>query len=914
MRTKTLAIIVTGFVVSFACCFIAIAANDTPHNASNNMSCGSCHGETLLDSPFWGGSWTYDDLCLSCHTEPPGGRYTEKNAPFEKTHSDAGGNALAECRDCHNPHYQRQKVYKNTDASNLYLAKGKITSCEYTCPVCPQVIGTTTFTFSTITYKSGWEWNPPTNTKLAAKTGDYRGAILFPNIGKLGYNYPITAVGATTITVKGNAAAFFCPSQTYTCDPPFDPSNQFCCDNPDDSSCLSLQTYSCNLSSPTDFAVIYGQYIKDVIDISPDGSGNNKTVKFLDQVGPKSFADGDGTYDGVCEVCHTQTKYHKNDGSGDSHYATMNCISCHPHTGGFAHGGGGGTGCNSCHGHSGSHYRHTDVDPPKTACGDCHNTGSYPKFADDQDLTNTTVCNTCHSPLGSFNGVNSVNGSVGAKDNWDQGVYEGTYHNILKDGKEKWCAGCHDNDPSVVNEVTAPDIVGDNSTYGYYLSSNAHSNSSYGVSRKNLPYTYSKGECVHCHDVSQSGHGELFDTSVEFCLQCHDSDSETTCATTPIVNRSYSYRAGNYSTDTLDSIKKAFTSFSSHNLSEIIDNQDDMGEDTTFKSLMASWGYTPSSNPCAACHNPHKVQGDPVNAPNSAKSSGTRGYPIVRPSQHNVDYNDLWGDETDEKLNNYTTKYQAPYRKGSTSAYEPDGSSTTNGSNLTDFNTFCTDCHNTTNTIYSTTLGRELRQIDWDNEIHGKGDPNDGSTGYAKLCGDAPYPNGFFGDPPTLANKKVLSCLDCHEPHGSPNVTLIRTEVNGNTLSAITSISQIGCGMGYGATNYDTSMGNLCNRCHNDDYQIDSTCYSGRWYKVHHSDMGDTGCNTDNPYKAMSCSSCHPTAPAHHMDGCRTDEGQGDSNYLSPIGCICCHYHGSAVHPYPDPYYPDNNPKTRRTF
>jgi hypothetical protein len=483
MRTKTLAIIVTGFVVSFACCFIAIAANDTPHNASNNMSCGSCHGETLLDSPFWGGSWTYDDLCLSCHTEPPGGRYTEKNAPFEKTHSDAGGNALAECRDCHNPHYQRQKVYKNTDASNLYLAKGKITSCEYTCPVCPQVIGTTTFTFSTITYKSGWEWNPPTNTKLAAKTGDYRGAILFPNIGKLGYNYPITAVGATTITVKGNAAAFFCPSQTYTCDPPFDPSNQFCCDNPDDSSCLSLQTYSCNLSSPTDFAVIYGQYIKDVIDISPDGSGNNKTVKFLDQVGPKSFADGDGTYDGVCEACHTETTYHRNDSSGDhTHYASTLCTICHKHINGFIHPGGGGPNCEDCHGHDDgwnggsyygttkSHSTHTENDAddlkgPFIDCDACHDTNEFPYFNSGTDnngdgrydLSETNVCDNCHSPGGAFDGVQM------AKNSWHEGVYASP---TLRAGKEKWCATCHDNDPAfsrpfdpVVDIVDNPEAV-----------------------------------------------------------------------------------------------------------------------------------------------------------------------------------------------------------------------------------------------------------------------------------------------------------------------------------------------------------------------------------------------------------------------------------------------------------------------
>jgi nitrate/TMAO reductase-like tetraheme cytochrome c subunit len=212
LRTKALAIIIIGFVIPFAFCSIAIAANDTPHNASNNISCGSCHGEGLLQS-FWGGSGKYstvDELCLSCHKETTGGPYADTNAPFERTHSSQNtstkyGTWTRECRNCHNPHYQRQKIYKNIDAGNLYLATGKIQSCVYSGKDPLTTKDISTFTYESITYKSGWEWNPPTNTKLVAKTGDYRGTILFPNVGKLGYNYPITAVDpdAKTITVNG---------------------------------------------------------------------------------------------------------------------------------------------------------------------------------------------------------------------------------------------------------------------------------------------------------------------------------------------------------------------------------------------------------------------------------------------------------------------------------------------------------------------------------------------------------------------------------------------------------------------------------------------------------------------------------------------------------------------------------------
>jgi DNA-binding beta-propeller fold protein YncE len=54
------------------------------------------------------------------------------------------------------------------------------------------------------------------------------------------------------------------------------------------------------------------------------------------------------SYDGVCEVCHTGTAYHRNNPSGDhSHYAGQVCTTCHPHNAGFMPTGGS---CTDCHG------------------------------------------------------------------------------------------------------------------------------------------------------------------------------------------------------------------------------------------------------------------------------------------------------------------------------------------------------------------------------------------------------------------------------------------------------------------------------------------------------------------------------------------------------------------------------------
>jgi predicted CXXCH cytochrome family protein len=359
------------------------------------------------------------------------------------------------------------------------------------------------------------------------------------------------------------------------------------------------------------------------------------------------------------------------------------------------------------------------------------------------------------------------------------------------------------------------------------------------------------------------------DNDNDFCLKCHENT--TNYATTAVVNRSYSYRAGGYTTDLVNDIREVFSLTSTHNLDDI----------KTF--IAGKWGYAADSNACTACHNQHLAQGDPENAPNAAKSDSTRGWPLSRPSEHGSGVWPLWGDDSAERMNVYSAAYQAPYRYGSSSAYEPDGSATTNGSNLTDFNTFCTDCHNTTHTIYSTSLGRNLRQIGWNVEKHGEGTA-DGALDEMR-------------DPYDAVMGKVLSCTDCHEAHGSPNVYLLRNEVNGELLDyAITSFIPF-CTMP--DTEGNKGLGRLCRRCHKDDSN-----YSGggvnEWKFVHHY----TNYTSDAPYVRTRCYRCHYSASGE------------------PISCHCCHYHGSQTidhgedYPcYVDPYVcAEREPYDRRTF
>ncbi len=82
--------------------------------------------------------------------------------------------------------------------------------------------------------------------------------------------------------------------------------------------------------------------------ISTPNSGS-RTVTFQSLT---NFVDNAPPRDGVCEVCHTKTKYYRNDGTQPQAHNkdTQNCTSCHPHNKAFAPSeSGGDSSCCSCH-------------------------------------------------------------------------------------------------------------------------------------------------------------------------------------------------------------------------------------------------------------------------------------------------------------------------------------------------------------------------------------------------------------------------------------------------------------------------------------------------------------------------------------------------------------------------------------
>lgn len=468
------------------------ASPDAPHNEFSDVSVGclTCHDMSAYDQlnliPDAGHIQTdddhtlYNDLCWGCHDGV--------HAPSVQTHSSLQtssryGDWTVECWVCHNQHAQAQlKTYG-------------LISYIYT--------NTSTAITSTTITRIGASW----------AVDEFAGMIVVPDIAKSYVNYVIESNTSDTLNVKG---------------------------------IIDLTM----VSAGDTFGINYGQFIRNLIDLnnitnpSVPKSGR-KQVKFFTASGANSFADGDSVYNGICEVCHTLTSHFRNDGGGSDplhtnmgEVAGTDCMECHDHRNGFAHGGSSGTGCIDCHGHDAgtyfdpdmlspylpgtvvspgagtfqSHSTHTETDAddrkgPGLYCGDCHDINNFPAFNDGKDLTNTTICDNCHSKSGSYDGIDDP--VIGAKAIWRTGAYAATDDSTLRSGKEKWCAGCHDESSSVIG-VAAPNVIGDEDGSYIYGTGWGYYKTGHGLAADD---TYpSKGgietlsgrpvECDSCHDFS----------------------------------------------------------------------------------------------------------------------------------------------------------------------------------------------------------------------------------------------------------------------------------------------------------------------------------------------------------------------------------------------------------------------------
>jgi hypothetical protein len=336
----------------------------------------------------------------------------------------------------------------------------------------------------------------------------------------------------------------------------------------------------------------------------------------------------------------------------------------------------------------------------------------------------------------------------------------------------------------------------------------AHGDTSQGVNRSE---TYPIGSCAHCHDTFDLGICEsdlsglmLFSLNTptsqtdNFCFQCHCDpvDSEQFQM---VENRDYGSTFGGGTANSTN-IKAAFhfgkpnqasTTGSSHNLYKM----------RTWLINGGAW-LTADNNACLACHDHHLAQQNTGVAPHPFGGVNTA---VRRTTDGGTNTGNQWGDEpaitsgANEMMSDATNLYQAPYYGSPgdplTGPFEPAGDETPDGSNLPNLTGFCLVCHaygvpsSKTDADPDWLGGRALRAINWgaNGDAHGgrAQSPNEDSRCTPPVYGSLKPP---YNDPD---KNYVLSCTDCHEPHGSRNVFLLRTVVNGKDLSGFAPIEEL---------------------------------------------------------------------------------------------------------------------------
>ncbi|TWJ33014.1 CxxxxCH/CxxCH domain c-type cytochrome [Geobacter argillaceus] len=293
-----------------------------------------------------------------------------------------------------------------------------------------------------------------------------------------------------------------------------------------------------------------------------------KSIVFNNVTGFGNDAGGHLTSQRICEVCHTQTKYHRYNTTGQTelnHQQANNtdCLLCHPHNTAFA------PSCGTCHGYppasatpgpgglaspatgalpatkSGAHTAHNALSMKCETChnaynGAQHNTPTYKKIELGFAINNTnwTTFGTTPVTTGTYNGqlnANLTNGytwntnSVGTTINQSAGTSTcslychgstltggsaSTADWSVTDGTQKACGACHGTTAASAPTAGSHTRHAGNNAGGLSLTcdkchgsitSNAHVNGSVGWDLTALSGTASRGYTPSGGSLAVSG-------------------------------------------------------------------------------------------------------------------------------------------------------------------------------------------------------------------------------------------------------------------------------------------------------------------------------------------------------------------------------------------------------------------------
>lgn len=329
-----------------------------------------------------------------------------------------------------------------------------------------------------------------------------------------------------------------------------------------------------------------GTNLKMIQASMPTPNSGTLPVVLTAWTGTNSFADGDATYDGVCEACHTGTDFHTNTGAASAHNGQADCTqTCHKHGGGYA---GTGGGCTACH-NSGQGGRRPIV-------GEFDRTSHHVDWAAAGGSTSSDItdsdCETCHDQSA------HQGGNVRLWDVDDPGntaaavVLTGDPNTSSTEAAKlsSFCLTCHDADGA--NGDTTPFSGGatvppiDNTAWlassheGSGAIAGCYGNGSFGCHSSG--HGSEKKSLLAPPDVAATSTW-LTEDEEGFCLNCHDSDGPASTDLKTAFNRSINW------------VQQATGLNDNPNLNDRHDVQTD------------AQTRSGARIECTSCHNPHEA-------------------------------------------------------------------------------------------------------------------------------------------------------------------------------------------------------------------------------------------------------------------------------------------------------------------
>lgn len=462
-------------------------------------------------------------------------------------------------------------------------------------------------------------------------------------------------------------------------------------------------------------------------------NSGTKPVVFTANTAAANYADAAGTYNGVCEVCHTTTDHYTNTtgGTADARHvpATQKCVNCHPHNKAFS----AQTDCFACHNAitdkpsiPGTRRQIVDAAGNGTGAGgdfkrtSHHVTGSIPNVSD---------CVKCHYMGDHKQGtVKLIDPDLGY-----QNII--SYNPANKASIESFCLKCHDVNGANGDLTPFSDNVSVPVIDQTLWNASAHKGN------------VNANTCLICHD---NGHGSNKRNLLAPYTKVTDGNADSMDDEEDMCYKTCHTAAGSATTN----IETEFTRMHKHQVDEVAQNG------------------TNSNLECVSCHNPHQ---------------NTNAYPVSNPDNTSI----LWT-QTTNGVRDFCIKchdgapptgivfpatyYGTGWNKSNYVNSRHDAVINTGESNFTGAKEDCLACHDhhgTVSTDASTSKTGQYTMIKWRYDKSGAAGSNTCNPWSAadyNLCfrchqNTILTTQGLFNQHDKHINGQQTPCIICHDVH-----------------------------------------------------------------------------------------------------------------------------------------------------